>query len=503
MSGVAALFAALFLAKYIPAEFQPTMDQGELDIVYSMPEGASIASTFDRGEAIRKIVAETEPETRHVLVTVGAGQRQKVNEGKVFVKLTGSKERKRGQAQISAQLRQRLSQAFPGADISVNKAATAGDTSGEFMAKPLNIQLRADDSTLLRQAARDLVAALQKQKGFVDLSVSDKGDRPQFGFNIDREKISEAGLAPAQVAGVIRTAINGTEVSQFKDGSERYKIVVEAPDRYREQRSAVLSLPLRGAKGSLIELGELVRAVPEGAPAQIDREDRIRQVSVLGNLDGIALGGAQEVVTKLSKELLPKGVAMQFSGQGELMAESFAAMVEALLLAIIIIYMVLAAQFESFLHPITIMVSLPLSLVGALGGLLVAGQTLSIMSFIGVIMLMGLVTKNAILLVDNANQRREEGKSVRDAMIDAGAARLRPILMTTAAMIFGMLPVAMALGEGSEQRAPMGVTVIGGLLTSTVLTLLVVPAIYSAMENGRIRFGQLFSSHLSTIREKH
>jgi HAE1 family hydrophobic/amphiphilic exporter-1 len=190
--------------------------------------------------------------------------------------------------------------------------------------------------------------------------------------------------------------------------------------------------------------------------------------------------------------VLPPSVTLTFGGQGKVMKESFGYLAEALVLAIILIYMVLAAQFESFLHPLTIMVSLPLSLIGALGFLYLSGLTMSIMTFIGIIMLMGLVTKNAILLVDRANARRDEGDSVFDAMVEAGASRLRPILMTSAAMIFGMFPVVLALGEGSEGRVPMGVVVIGGLLTSTVLTLLVVPAVYSAFESGRQLLKRLF-----------
>lgn len=488
LSGIGALLLAAGLARFIPSEFMPAVDEGELDVAFNLPEGASLDVSFARGEAIAELARRRIDELQHTLVTVGAGSRKKVNEGTVFLKLTGAKERKRKQDDIAADFRRVLASAFPGADISVSRAATAGAQGGDAWAKPLNVQLRGDDSRMLRTSAEKLVRELLREKrGLVDLSISDRGARPQFGFDLDRDKIAAAGLAPAQVAMAIRTAINGTDTSEYRDGADRYKIVVKAPERYRLERSAILSVPLRGATGNLIEIGELVRPRPEDAPSQIDREDRIRQVTVLGNLEGIALGPAQAIVSNVSKRILPPGVELAFKGQGEIMLEAFAAMMSALLLAIILIYMVLAAQFESFLHPFTIMVSLPLSLVGALGALLITRQTLSIMSFIGIIMLMGLVTKNAILLVDNANQRRAEGKSVTQAMIEAGAARLRPILMTTAAMIFGMLPVAIGLGEGSEERVPMGVAVIGGLLTSTVLTLLVVPAVYSSFESARQR----------------
>ena len=188
---------------------------------------------------------------------------------------------------------------------------------------------------------------------------------------------------------------------------------------------------------------------------------------------------------------MPPGYAVSLSGEAEDMAESFGYMGESLLLAIIFVYLILAAQFESFFEPLAIMLSLPLSIVGMAGTLALTGDTINIMSLIGLIMLMGLVTKNAILLVDNANQRRQQGASIREAVTEAGAVRLRPILMTTAAMIFGMLPIALALGEGSEMRAPMGVCVIGGLITSTMLTLLIVPAVYSAFEGARVWVSKL------------
>jgi len=486
-AGVAAFVVALALAPFIPTEFMSAMDQGELDVGYFMPEGASVDVSYERGEDIARLARASVPELRHTLVLVGTGQRRKVNEGKVFLKLLGSRDRKRSQDAIATDLRQRFAKAFPGIEIAVSRASAAGQAGGEMMSRPLNIQLRGDDTVLLRKTAQKLIAQLYQHKGFVDLTLTDRGSRPQFGVALDRDKISEAGLMPVQVAMTIRTAINGTETSQYREGSDRYKVIVVAPDRYHTDRNAVLSVPLRGPMGNLVEVGEVVRPFPEDAASQIDREDRVRQVTILGNLEGLALGPAQTIAAQVAKDIVPRGVELAFTGQGKMMKETFANMISALVLAIVLIYMVLAAQFESFLHPLVIMVSLPLSLVGALGALFLTRNTLSMMSFIGIIMLMGLVTKNAILLVDRANQKRASGQSIRDAIAEAGATRLRPILMTTAAMIFGMFPVALGLGEGSEMRVPMGVAVIGGLIASTLLTLLVVPAIYSLAEAAKGR----------------
>ncbi len=483
-TGIITLIVALFLARYIPTEFQPKMDRGELDVDFSMPEGTSIEATYARGEQIRQLIAKNIPEVQYQLATIGAGSKQKVNEGKLYVKLSSKKQRARGQEEISAAMRDLFAKQFPKEDISVTQAAI-GTAGAEYMARPLNIQLRGDNSVELRRTAQKLVKALKKHPTIVDLTISDRGSRPQYGFKIDRDKISAAGLSPAQVAMTVRTAIQGTDTSQFRDGPDRYKVIVKAPESYKNSRQAVLSIPLRGPAGNLVELGELVTPTTEDAAAQLDREDRIRQVTILGNLQGIALGSAQKIVSQEAETIVPKAVQMKFSGQGEIMKESFESMTQALILAIIMIFMVLAAQFESFLHPFTIMMSLPLSIIGAFGALLLTQQSLSMISFIGLIMLMGLVTKNAILLVDNANQRRSGGLAVREALIEAGAVRLRPILMTSFAMIFGMFPVALGLGEGSEIRRPMGVAVIGGLITSTMLTLLVVPAIYSSFESAR------------------
>jgi HAE1 family hydrophobic/amphiphilic exporter-1 len=229
----------------------------------------------------------------------------------------------------------------------------------------------------------------------------------------------------------------------------------------------------------MVDLSNLVELQPSEGPSQIERQARQRQVTVLANLQGMALGEATQKVAALAKQIVPADLTTDFAGMAQVMQESFRYMGIALFMAIIFVYMLLAAQFNSFIHPFTVMLSLPLAVVGAFGALFLSGMTLSIFSMIGVIMLMGLVTKNAILLVDYTNTVRARGVAVREALLEAGAVRLRPILMTTMAMVFGMLPVALALSEGGETRAPMAVTVIGGLLTSMFLTLVVVPVVYS------------------------
>jgi len=262
---------------------------------------------------------------------------------------------------------------------------------------------------------------------------------------------------------------------------------VRLDQQYRERPEDILGLSARSTNGQLVQMANLVSVDTGDGPAVIERQDRLRQVTVLANLDGLALGDAQKKVEEVANEVVPPELTRDWAGFVQIMTESFGYMIPALILAVVLVYLILAAQFESFLHPFTIMLSLPFSFVGAFLGLLITGKTFNIATFIGIILLMGLVTKNAILLVDLANQLKEQGIPTREALLRAGPVRLRPILMTTAAMIFGMMPVAMALSEGAEMRAPMAIAVIGGLITSTLLTLVVVPVAYSLLDQAIVK----------------
>jgi len=291
---------------------------------------------------------------------------------------------------------------------------------------------------------------------------------------------------------VVRTVgalVGGEVVSTYEDeDGDAVEIRMRLPERLRENPDQVrnLHLAVANVKGAstLLPLSNLVSYSAYATPSEINRQDLTRQVTVSANLDNLPLGTAVEKVTEASKGLaLAPGYRVVFSGDAEMMAETFGYMAEALILAVLFVYFILAAQFESFLEPLAIMFSLPLSIVGMAVLLLLTGDTVNIMSLIGLIMLMGLVTKNAILLVDYAKVLRHRGMERREAVITAGRTRLRPIVMTTLAMIFGMLPLAFAIGAGAEVRAPMARAVVGGLLTSTLLTLLVVPVMYTFMDD--------------------
>jgi HAE1 family hydrophobic/amphiphilic exporter-1 len=281
---------------------------------------------------------------------------------------------------------------------------------------------------------------------------------------------------------------------------------VQLPDSLRTTTDVIERAQVRSPGGELVEIGSVGAIKESQGPSQIDRQARQRQVTVLSSLEGVALGDALKEVEQLAKEVVPENVTTSVAGMGERMQESNKSMGFSMILAVVCIYMILASQFESLIHPLTIMVSLPFALIGAFGGLLIAHMRMSIFAMIGLIMLMGLVTKNAILLVDFAVHLRERGQSIKEALENAGATRLRPILMTTAAMIFGMVPVAIGHGDGGEVRAPMGVAVIGGLITSTVLTLVVVPVIYTLMEaisQLGVRIARLFGAGAEHAERPH
>jgi HAE1 family hydrophobic/amphiphilic exporter-1 len=402
------------------------------------------------------------------------------------VKLEEQDQRERDQFEIMTDVRANLAPLY-----GVTTAVGAAD-AGPGGTKPLMINVRGPDVTELQRISDEVLAFMRELPGIVDVEASLGAPRPEYRIEVNRELAHEMGLDVGQIAGTVRPLLAGETVTRWEDpqGEER-DVVLQIDPMRRANVEDVAALPIatpfREDNGAAptVPLGQIARIERGVAPAQIDRSDLERVATVSAStVPGYSVGEASAVIDERVKAIQHSDeYSITLGGETEQLAETFGYVVETMLLAVILIFLILASQFESFTQPFAIMLSLPLSLIGVLLALLITDDTLNMMSMIGVIMLMGLVTKNAILLVDNANERRDLGMDRHTALVEAGRVRLRPIIMTTAAMIFGMLPIALAMGQGGGFRAPMARAVIGGLITSTLLTLVVVPVAYTYFDD--------------------
>ena len=475
------LLGGLAMFFSLQSEFFPKFDQGELQINFVTSPDASLNETKGRTQAVLNALKNI-PEVKHTYSTIGAGDTGTVRDGMVYLKLVDRNDRKRHQREIQQDVRRRL-EVIPGILPSVIEAGRL-DTR-----KPFLINVRGDDIALLKKYAAELKEKFYGIPGIVDLDVTLEQDIPEFRLFVNRERAFDSGIMTGQIVRTVGALVGGQAISTYEDeDGDAVNVRVRLPLLMRQDLSHVQRLRLAvqrpGTSPVLIPLGELVSYDMKPTPSEINRQDLTREVVISANLEGLPLGTAIQKVEKLTAGInMAPGYRVVFSGESEHMEESFRYLAEALILAVAFVYLILAAQFESFIDPLSIMLSLPLSLIGMAGMLFLTGDTISIMSLIGLIMLMGLVTKNAILLVDYTKVLRSRGVERTEAIITAGRTRLRPIMMTTLAMIFGMIPLAIALGAGAEMRAPMARAVIGGLITSTFLTLLIVPVMYSLLDD--------------------
>ncbi len=480
--------SSLAITPFLGKEFIPESDENQFNIQVETPVGTSLAGTDEVVREIERRVAGL-PGVREVFTTIGSGVEQRVNVATVLTKLVPKDRRRFSQAQIMQRVRQRLAD-LSHLKISVEIVPRIG--GGGFRVAPLQYSLRGSDLDQLAEVSQKIVDGLHKVPGIVDVNTTYDTGKPEVEVVIDRGKAADLGVSVRDLGDAVHTLIGGQKVSTFEEGGDTYDVRVRLAGDDRDRIESVLSVPVRTRSGQLVELRNLARVDEITGPVQINRQDRMRQITVMANLQKTKpLAAAMEDVKRIENELalssgqtgLPAGVSSQFVGDAENMKESFANINFSLMLAVVLVYMVLAAQFESLVHPLTVMLSLPLSIAGALGALAITGRTLNIFSMIGMIMLMGLVTKNAILLIDYTNQLRSRGMPRNDAILEAGPIRLRPILMTALSTIAGMVPVAIGLGSGAETRAPMGTAIVGGLITSTVLTLVVIPVVYTVMDD--------------------
>jgi HAE1 family hydrophobic/amphiphilic exporter-1 len=474
---------ALGLVAFFSVEtsFFPNADQGEFQVKFKTAPDASLTESRNRLEAVLAAIRDL-PEIDHTYSTVGAGETSTIRDGRIYIKLTERKHRERHQERVRVEIRSRLA-TIPGIIPSVEQAAD------NFSQKPIQVNIRGEEIPLLKSYSAQLKTIMTGIPGIVDLEASMEQDTPEYRLVIDRKRASDVGLMTAQVVQTLSALVGGQAVSTFEDeAGEAIDVRLRLPQEQRQDLTRIgnLRLSLLRPEGGvgLIPLHEFAQYQASITPSEINRQNMTREVVVSANLDNLALGTAMARIQQASGKIaMEPGYTIVFSGEAEDMMESFGYMAEALLLAVIFVYLILASQFESFVDPLAIMLSLPLSIVGMAGLLYLTGDTINIMSLIGLIMLMGLVTKNAILLVDYAKVLQTRGYSRHDAVVLAGRTRLRPIMMTTLAMIFGMLPLALGIGAGGEMRAPMARAVIGGLITSTMLTLLVVPVVYTLLDD--------------------
>lgn len=478
---VLSLFLNALLLPFLGSEFQPTYDSGEFIINMVAPAGTSIERNKEMAAQVEKEVLAI-PELKSAYMVVGSNRQ--VYRSMIGVRLVDSSERSRSMMQIMDTLRVKFRN-VKGLKVSV----VTGQSQGKGDSRPVQVALRGPDLDTLNMYASNLAEKVKQIPGTTDVDISSEQSEPEVQVRFDPARLGDVGLDATTAGKAVQIAFLGlTAKNQYNVADSDYDIMVRLKLENRLSLEDVANLRISGKNG-FVRLGDISEVKLSSGPTQIDREDRQRQVIVYANVVGSTPG---EVLNKI-KELIPDlnmslGYNYKLVGQAQMMQNSFKEIAKALVLAVILIYMVLAAEFESFIHPLTIMLSLPFSLVGAILGLLLLGNTINIMSLIGFIMLMGLVTKNAILLVDYTNQLRAQGTPVTDALVEAGSVRLRPILMTTLAMIFGMMPIALGIGAGAELRSSMGVAIIGGLITSTFLTLIIIPLVYLLIDRAKNYF---------------
>jgi HAE1 family hydrophobic/amphiphilic exporter-1 len=476
----------------VGVSFFPEDDRSEMIIAIETPPGSNLQYTRLKAQEAARI-ARAHPEVEYTYTTLGGGTAGAVDEGNLFVHLTPKDKRKVSAEQLAMTLRTEMKR-VAGVTLSV----FTSDFSGGF--KQLQFQVRGNDLASLTQYADQILEVVKTTPGAVDIGLSTKGLKPELEIELNRGVAGALGVTVGQVAQSLRPAFAGIDVGDWQDPSgEMRNVQVRLVPQSRRNAEDLSQLPLvvTGPTGvpSMLPLSQVATIKQGFGPAVISHLDRDLVISVQANTSGRATGDVTaDIMKRVNKLTIPPGVKFTLGGDAQSQQEVFGQIGFALGVAVLLMYLILVVQFGSFMDPLAILISLPLSLIGVLFALAISGNTVNLMSLIGVILLMGIVAKNAILLIDFAKWAREkDGMPLREALIEAGAIRLRPILMTTFALIAGMIPVALGSGEGAQFRAPLGVAIIGGVLTSTLLTLLVIPTFYEVMDEWRsgmaTRFG--------------
>ena len=466
----------------LKSEFIPKSDQSRFMVRIEAPTGSTLQYTDEKLRKVESLIL-TMPEPKGLYSVIGQGSLQEVNKGLLLIALKDRNERKRTQHQIMDELRRKIRE-IPGFKAYVEDFSDI--SIGGKRSTPVQFDIRGAEMERLEKISNQIMGEMMKSPGMVDVSSDLELTKPEVRVLIDRNKASDVGVDVQEISSTVLQMIGGQRVSKFKDSerAKRYDVRIRLIKDQRMNPEDISQISIRTPKGGLIKLAQVVNIEEGMGPNLINRSDRQRSSTIYADTTGgKALGEAITEVETLTKRFVPSGYSSKFVGHAEAFKESFQYLIMALLQAIIIVYMVLAMQFNSFLHPLTVMLALPLSTVGAFGALYAMGDTISIISMIGMITLTALVVKNSILLVDYTNTLRERGMERDQAVLQASPVRLRPILMTAVTTILGVLPVALGYSAGGEARAGMGRATFGGMFASTLLTLFVVPVAYTLLDD--------------------
>lgn len=475
-----AAFAIGILALFnIPSEFAPMEDRASFMIRFETPQGSTLSETDALAREIERELSETE-EVQHQFLAIGLAQAGpgQPNEGISFVRLIPREERERHQEEIMQDLRGRLNE-LPGGRVFVMEGGTAG-----VGGSPIEVVIQhpsIEELALQQEAVIDWME--ERPETYVGVRTNLELNNPQVDVDIDRDRAGEMGISVAKISNTMRYLFGTTEVSSIERDAERYEVITDVAGRGELTPDVLRDVYLRNSEGGLVSLDNFTSLEETIGPSEIHRFNRMRSATISAQTPpGVPLGDAVDSLETFLGTALPADASYDLGGVSQIFEESFYYLAIAFVLSIVFIYLVLAAQFESFIHPFTIMMALPLATVGAFGGLWLFGLTLNINAFIGMIMLLGLVVKNSILLVDYTNVLKARGLALMEAASQAALARFRAVLMTAISTVLGMMPIALGFGAGGESRMPLGVAVAGGLFGATFLTLLIIPVIYTLVD---------------------
>lgn len=482
---IASVYAGLQLARQIPLGFISHVDRSECLALFELPLGVGIERTKEVGHRVAQRVADL-PDVKSVFLTIGSGSQSRVSDASLYITMTPKRERERDHLLVMADIRRVMLEAAPEARrLAVNEMSWV--SGGGFSSYPIEYIVQGPELAELERVSEEILSGVRASRLFVDPKSTWETGKPEVQVLVNRRRVADLGVPVRELASTVRALVGGVDVATYEEAGSRYDVRLRLEEDQRDDLDKLGRIQVRSVGGQLIDLSNLATLRIARAPARIDRQDRVRKISLLSNTPaGVALGTATDEFDRIVASVnLAPGYVGRYRGMAERMKDTADAILIAFVFALLALYMILGSQFNSFVQPGVIMLTAPLAFVGAFAALAFTGSELSMFAQIGLIALMGLVMKNGILLVDCANQRRAEGLDARTAVLRAGSMRLRPVLMTAFSTIFGMLPVAVSQSDASEWRSPMGIIVIGGLLSSTFLTLLVVPVAYTLVDDVR------------------